>query len=128
MEELPDHIDLFWWIAGYNRPHEQFGSDEEANLVATQLLANVHDRLAEQGAQAEDLREWMTRILFILFADDTGVWDRAAFHTYIALHTNPDGSDLGSTIALIFDVLNTAPQRRQKNLDEDLAALTYVKR
>lgn len=126
LSELPEHLDLFWWIGGYNRPHQQFGSDEEANLAATQLLANVHDQLAEHGYPAEDLREWMTRVLFVLFADDSGVWDRAAFHTYIALHTKPDGSDLGQTIALIFEVLNTPPDRRQKNLDEDLAALTYV--
>ena len=126
LAELPDHIELFWWIAGYNRPHQTFGSDEDANLAATRLLANVHDRLAEHGYPAHDLREWMTRILFILFADDTGIWDRAAFHTYIALHTKQDGSDLGPTIALIFEVLNTPPADRQSNLDEDLASLTYV--
>lgn len=126
LSELPDHIELFWWIAGYNKPGQHFGSDEDANLAATRLLANVHDRLAEHGYPDHDLREWMTRILFVLFADDTGIWDRAAFHTFIALHTKEDGSDLGQTIALIFEVLNTPPAERQRNLDEDLASLTYV--
>jgi hypothetical protein len=123
---LPDNLDLFYWIAGYDRPHERFESEEEANLLATSLLAAVHDRLKQQGYPDQDLREWLTRILFILFADDTGVWDRALFHSYIALHTKPDGSDLGSTIALIFQVLDTPREQRQTNLDDELQQLTFV--
>lgn len=126
LTELPDNLDLFWWIAGYEKPHQRFEDAEEANLFATSLLAAVHDRLKETGYPDADLREWLTRILFILFADDTGVWDRALFHSYVSVHTRPDGSDLGSTIALIFQVLNTPPDQRPSNLDEDLTQFTYV--
>lgn len=123
--ELPDNLDLFYWIAGYDRPHDRFEDSEEANLFATSLLAAVHDHLKKQGYPDEDLGEWLTRILFMLFADDTGVWDRALFHSQLAL-TKPDGSDLGNTIALIFQVLDTPPDRRQSNLDDDLTQFTYV--
>src|ERR1019366_4034358 len=37
-----------------------------------------------------------------------------------------DGSDLGSHLARLFDVLNTPPDRRQKNLDEDLDSFRWV--
>ncbi|MGD0899960.1 MAG: DNA methyltransferase, partial [Thermoguttaceae bacterium] len=37
-----------------------------------------------------------------------------------------DGSDLGPHLARLFDVLNTPPDRRQKNLDEALAAFQYI--
>ena len=46
-----------------------------------------------------------------------------------ALHRGPhkpDGSDLGLHLARLFDVLNTPPDKRQKNLDETLAAFPYV--
>ncbi len=123
---LPDNLDLFWWIAGYELPQERFENDEEANLAATALLKVIHDHLSENGYAGHPIREWLTRILFCLFADDTGVWGRAAFHTYIALHCRVDGSDLGATVETIFQVLNTAPVNRPKSLDEDLTQFIYV--
>lgn len=126
LAELPDNLDLFWWIAGYGRPQERFENEEEANLAATALLKVIHDHLSDNGYGGHPIREWLTRILFCLFADDTGVWDRAAFHTYVALHSRADGSDLGAIIETIFQVLNTAPGRRPQHLDEDLAQFIYV--
>ncbi len=126
LAELPDNLDLFWWIAGYNNPHQRFESDEDANFEATELLAQLHDLLAENGYGVHETREWLTRVLFCLFADDTGIWERAAFHAYIAVHTNPDGSDLGAKVGTIFQVLNTPPERRPRSLGEELAAFTYI--
>jgi hypothetical protein len=40
--------------------------------------------------------------------------------------TASDGSDLGEKLARLFEVLNTPPDKRQKNLDETLAAFPYV--
>ncbi len=40
--------------------------------------------------------------------------------------TARDGSDLGLHLARLFDVLNTPPEERQRNLDETLAAFPYV--
>jgi hypothetical protein len=126
LSELPDNLDLFWWIAGYNTPHERFENEEDANLKATELLAQLHDLLSENGYGVHETREWLTRILFCLFADDTGIWERAAFHAYIAVHTNPDGSDLGAKVGTIFQVLDTPPDRRPRVLGEELSAFTYI--
>ena len=49
-----------------------------------------------------------------------------AFRLYIEDRTKPDGSDLGLHLARLFDVLNTPAEKRQKNLDETLAAFPYV--
>lgn len=126
LNELADNLDLFWWLSGYGAPHEQYTNLEDANIAATALLAKVHDRLLASRYPVGPLREWMTRILFCLFADDTGIWDRAAFHAFIAAHTRPDGSDLGQTLAVIFQVLNTPPSGRQQTLGEELDAFSYV--
>lgn len=126
LAELTANLNLFWWMAGHGRPGETFANAEDVNLKATALMAALHDELRAAGYDEHALREWMTRVLFCLFADDTDVWDRAAFHAYIARNTRVDGHDLGSVLAHIFQVLNEPEDKRQTNLDEDLAQFTYI--
>lgn len=126
LDELTEHLDLFWWLAGYEVGHRSYPDEVAANLKATELLADLYDALLASGYPATDLREWITRILFCLFADDAGVFDRGAFHSYLVLHTARDGHDLGDIIERVFRVLNTAPDRRPGNLDDDLADFAYI--
>src|ERR1019366_9840973 len=58
--------------------------------------------------------------------EDTGIFDRESFHLFIENRTAADGSDLGEKLARLFEILNTPPDKRQKNLDETLAAFPYV--
>jgi len=125
LSDLSKNVDLFWWLAGH-RSDGIFENEEAANLVATGYMATLHDAVLASGYDTHSLREWLTRILFCLFADDTEVWDRKAFGLYLFLHTNADGSDLGSTLAYLFQILNTPESERAKNLDEDLATFTYI--
>jgi hypothetical protein len=125
LEALPDHIELFWWLAGH-REKTEFEDEEAANLVATGYLAELHDAVLSSGYDSHALREWLTRILFCLFADHTEVWERNAFTSYIFLNTRPDGSDLGPSLAYLFQLLNTDPTDRPTNLDEDLAEFTFI--
>jgi hypothetical protein len=125
LADLSNNVDVFWWLAGH-RSEGIFEDEEAANLVATGYMATLHDAVLASGYDTHSLREWLTRILFCLFADDTEVWDRKAFGLYLFLHTNADGSDLGPTLAYLFQILNTPEQDRAKNLDEDLATFTYI--
>ena len=124
--DLADNIDMFSWIAGYDRPGARLENEEDVNLKATKLLADIHDHLkaTDVGFGGHPLREWLTRILFCLFADSTRVWDRAAFRTYVTLHTSDDGTDLGQTLAYLFQILNT--EKRPKKLDDEVAQFTYI--
>lgn len=126
LDELSDNVDLFAWIAGHGDPGHEFENVADADLKATQLLADIHDRLALNGYGGHALREWLTRVLFCLFADDSGVWDRAAFHAYIAAYTRPDGADLGPSLAYLFQILNTPEPLRPRNLEESLAQFTFI--
>lgn len=125
LAELSKNVDVFWWLAGH-RSEGIFEDEEAANLVATGYMAKLHDAVMASGYDPHALREWLTRILFCLFADDTEVWDRKAFGLYLFLHTNADGSDLGPTLAYLFQILNTSEEHRANNLDEDLSAFTYI--
>jgi hypothetical protein len=65
--------------------------------------------------------------LFCLFADDTGIFQPVqSFREWIEGRTAADGSDLGGALAKFFEVLNTPVDKRQKTLDEQLAAFAYV--
>ena len=61
------------------------------------------------------------RVVFCLFADDTGIFEpRDIFFNFIEERTNEDGSDTGSKLAELFQVLDTPETDRQNTLDEDL--------
>ena len=62
------------------------------------------------------------RLVFCLFADDTGIFERDIFLDLILQRSQIDGSDIGRLLNELFDVLNTPEGRRQNTLDEDLRA------
>ena len=66
------------------------------------------------------------RLLFCMFADDTGIFEKNIFTDYIRDKTNEDGSDVGGHLTSIFQTLNTEPDQRQKNMDEALNAFPFV--
>jgi hypothetical protein len=126
LDELSLNLDLFWWIGGHAPPSGFPAGDEEAvNLAATELLRVLYEEVAATSYPIADLREWLTRLLFCLFADDTDVWPRAAFHAYLACNTRDDGSDLGKTLAEIFQLLDT-PHDARDGYDEDLLQFEHI--
>ena len=67
------------------------------------------------------------RLLFLLFGDDTGLWDeRGLFYDLLADHTHSDGEDTGALLGRLFQVLDTPRDKRQANLPAFLAAFPYV--
>uniref|UniRef100_E6PWT6 Putative restriction type II methylase n=1 Tax=mine drainage metagenome TaxID=410659 RepID=E6PWT6_9ZZZZ len=47
----------------------------------------------------------LVRLLFCLFADDTGIFPRLAFYELIARRSASDGSDVGAWLAQLFQTL-----------------------
>jgi len=124
LAELHRHIHAFAFIPGYKQ--HTYKEEDPINIEAAQILGDLHDALETGGYQGHDLERFLVRILFCLFAEDTGIFERESFHLFIENRTAADGSDLGEKIARLFEILNTAPDKRQKNLDETLAAFPYV--
>ena len=124
LTEFHKHIQDFAFVAGY-RQHRVRDADP-INIQAVEILGDLHDALAAGGYAGHDLERFLVRILFCLFAEDTGLFEPSAFSLYLENRTATDGSDLGLHLARLFEVLDTPPQRRQQNLDELLAAFPYV--
>ena len=96
------------------------------NRKAAEQIAKLHDALLRANYKGRDLEVFLTRLLFCLFADDTGIFGDDGQFRRLVEKTKEDGSDTGSTIAMLFEVLNTAKDERQSNLDDEYKAFEYV--
>lgn len=120
---LHQHIHDFAFIPGY-RQHA-YDEEDPANLKAVGLLGNLHDALEDSGYTGHDLERYLVRILFCLFAEDTGIVEPHSF-SLVVEQTRIDGMDTGPRLAQVFDILNTPDDRRQRNLEENLACMRFV--
>jgi hypothetical protein len=100
--------------------------DDPANERAYGMMAALHDKLETGGFTGHELERFLVRVLFCLFAEDTGIFEPNAFTSFILNHTRDDGSDVGAQLNRLFDLLNTDDAHRQRRLDEDLALFPYV--
>jgi hypothetical protein len=124
LADLHKNIHQFAFIPGYKQ--HNFRDQDPINVEAVEIMGQLHDSLTAGGYSGHDLERFLVRILFCLFAEDTGIFEREAFSLYIENRTSPDGSDLGMHLARLFEVLDCPPEKRQANLDETLAAFPYV--
>lgn len=67
----------------------------------------------------------LARILFLMFGDDTDMWQTDLFRDYIHRNTNPNGSDLAQQLTRLFQHLDTPPEQRSQASGE-LEGFRYV--
>jgi len=124
IKDFHKNVKLFGFIAGYQK--RTYKAEDPVNIKAAYLMGRLHDQLEESSYEGHALEVFLVRLLFCLFADDTGIFEKDVFKFLIDEKTKEDGSDLGAILAQFFQVLNTANEKRQKNLDEDLDQFPYV--
>jgi hypothetical protein len=124
LSEFPEHIRDFAFVPGYKT--HVFADQDPINLRAVSIIGDLHDTLEAGGYSGHDLERLLVRVLFCLFAEDSGIFERNTFELYLRNRTAEDGSDLGMHLARLFAVLDTPIPDRQAKLDEDLATLPYV--
>ncbi|MDE0242805.1 MAG: class I SAM-dependent DNA methyltransferase [bacterium] len=125
LKELPAQVDRFGFILGVQR--QTFRDQDPANIKAAELVGRLHDALADAGQRGPALERLLVRVVFCMFADDTGVFEpRDIFLDFIETRTNEDGADLGPWLSQLFEVLDTPEDERAATLDEDLADFPYV--
>ncbi|MDP2784932.1 MAG: DUF559 domain-containing protein [Sulfurimicrobium sp.] len=124
LAELHQNVSLFGFIAGYQTHKIQ--EQDPVNIKAAERMGRLHDQMRETGFEGHPLELYLVRLLFCLFAEDTGIFERQQLQDYIEQRTSGDGSDLAYHLGALFQVLNTPEPKRLKNLDEQLAAFPYV--
>lgn len=122
--DLPVKADKLAFLAGYQT--RSFGSAEQetASVRAAKIMASLYETLEKSGYADHEASVFLVRVLFCLYADDSGLWDRDLFQEFIEDRTREDGSDLGPQIAMFFQVLNQ--KTKPGHLDEALQKLPYA--
>ncbi len=125
LRQLHERVEDFAFVLGVRK--RAFRDQDPVNIQASEMMGKLHDALKESGYAGHDLERFLVRLVFCLFADDTGIFEpRDIFSTLIAQRTSPDGSDSGLWLSQLFEVLNVPVKQRQHNLDADLAQFPYV--
>jgi len=124
LPDLPKHVEEFGFMVGLQK--RSFKDQDPVNIEASERVGKLHDALKAAGYDGHDLEMFLVRIVFCLFADDTGIFERDIFLELVETRTAEDGADLGGWLSSLFDVLNTPGDARQATLDEDLACFPYV--
>lgn len=124
LENLPKHIKLFAALIDQQSKH--LAEENPVNIKAAEAMASLHNQLYAYNYQGHDLELLLVRLVFYMFADDSGIFDHQVLQHYLETRTGADGSDLGPRLVQIFQTLNTPLDRRQNSLDEEIASLPYV--
>lgn len=126
LEELPEYITrgVFDFMLGIEAKVRQI--QEEANIQAAAAIGRLHDALKEEGIYEEhELRLFITRLLFLFFADDSAVFQRNyLFQDF--LESCKEADMLGDKLNQLFEFLNTPDQKRSKTQSEKFKGFEYV--
>jgi hypothetical protein len=125
LADLHKRVKHFGFIAGYRT--QEIKPQDPVNIKAAEQMGRLHDLLKASGYTGHALELLLVRLLFCLFADDTGIFQPAqAFRAWLDERTAADGTDLGPQLAQLFQVLNQAEEKRPSTLDEQLRAFPWV--
>lgn len=124
LAELHKHIEAFAFVLGRQR---SFETQADVTIKAAELMGKLHDALEANNYTGHDLEQLLVRLLFCMFADDTGIFQpKDIFLQLIDADTRDDGSDTGRVIMELFDVLDTPEGQRQTGLSAELNAFPYI--
>lgn len=138
IDDITDHLDQLMFLAGYEVVTKK--EEQEASIVASRLMANLFNAMlgdevdegvgddAPTNPEDEDERVqrtsmWMTRLLFLMFADDAGLWEEDLFYRFVLYDTT--SANLGSQLNALFQVLNT-PDSQRRRVPASMEKFPYV--
>ena len=125
LKDLRKYVTLFGYMIGAEGDTE-IREQDPVNRKAAEKMARLHDAMKSVGYTGHPLEVYLVRLLFCLFAEDTGIFKPGELSHFIKCDSSPDGHDLAEKLASLFQTLNTAPERRLSILDDSLAAFPYV--
>ena len=123
VQDLHQHVRLFDFLNGIqSKPADP---EDPINIDAVTVLGDLHDALEAGGYVGPKLERFLVRVLFCLFADDTGIFEPDTFKSVVE-QSREHGSDLGPQLDRFFRVLDTPDAERSAKLPDELKPLPYV--
>lgn len=125
LADLHKNIHAFGFIFG--GAARVFKDQDPVNIDASELMGKLHDALLDSGYEGHELESFLVRLVFCLFADDTGIFTpKGIFLDFVRDRTREDGSDLAPLLGQLFEILNRPLDKRPKTLDDDLKQFEYI--
>ncbi|MBG6059773.1 hypothetical protein RCH16_003179 [Cryobacterium sp. MP_M5] len=124
-KNLEKEIDRFAFLAGYVKRDYTRAEEEIVNGKAVKLMGQLYTEISGDHFSDHETSVFMTRTLFLLFGDDTGLWPRGLFQDLLE-HSREDGDSLGGTLDTLFTTLNRPEKMRSPRLSEDIQPFPYV--
>ena len=100
----------------------------EVSMKAGEIVGEIYDALLLQYNDASDeTLRWLNilcvRIVFCLYAEDSGIFAHNQFHDFLIAY---EAKDLRRAMGDLFTTLNTPVDNRSKYLQEELMAFPYT--
>lgn len=114
--ELGDRFTFLIAMAGYSRYRE--AEENPVDVKASARLSKVHDALIvadpEWGdiARRHDLNMFMTRLIFCMFAEDTGIFEEKLFERTLNDMGGHYGEEIQRVLSALFLAMNTKDAER----------------
>ena len=124
VSQIKKYVRIFGILAGHDTTDKE-KTEIELNTDASYKMAELHDILKENGYDGHNLEIYLVRLLFCLFAEDTGIFEKYSFREYVEA-SEKDGSDLAMRLMALFNVLNTPLEKRMNNLSPELKRFRYI--
>ena len=127
LENLPDELYRLKFLtdtgADFIRREEEISrrAGDVVGLIYDALLAQYRDPTNPESLKS--LNELCVRLVFLLYAEDSDVFEHLQFHDYLAQFSAARARD---ALIALFRVLDTPPDKRDPYLAPDLAAFPYV--
>ncbi|MBR4544448.1 MAG: class I SAM-dependent DNA methyltransferase [Oscillibacter sp.] len=124
-------LETEYWCLNFltNTKAENIQQEEELSKQAGKIVEALRDALLKQYRNPESpetlksLNALCVRLVFCLYAEDAGIFDRKRmFHDYLQAHQAEDRDALIN----LFRVLDRKPEERDPYLSDDLLAFPYV--
>ena len=127
LEELPQQLQVFNFIV--DPVNQKIARQQQVNLEAARLIGEVYESVKNQyhdpDASRHDLATLMVRVLFCLYAEDSGLFESNLFYDYLKEIPAGEGTFRDALIKL-FKILNTPEDKRDSYLGEKLSQFPYV--
>lgn len=130
LDALAYEADILFPLGG----HERHVSDPErlADIRATKHLSRLFDAVRDANprwkseADRHALNVFMARVMFCLFSDDVGIFEKDAFQTAVERSTRADGGDLQDFLAGTFAHMDLEPEKAKTRPVRGWSKLPYV--
>ena len=125
LSDLSNHVEKFGFIIGVEK--RSFKDQDPVNIKASEMVGKIHDDLKNSGYKSPHLEKILVRLVFCMFADDTGIFEiRDHFLDLLKSQIQVGDYNIGRILAHLFQTLNEPTNNRENSLDQNLNDFPYI--